>query len=385
MAPTQREQIERLSAENVELKEKVNSLVETVDQLKATLEGLSVGHGETVVRVEAVEDNLCLIKTEQRDLERDLTSTMLRLEGQQMYSRKQTLLLTGAAVEIPVRGEDTRDVVLRLLSTYLGVTGINKSDICACHRLRNPKVILVRFTHLDNSDRVYRARTKPKRQGLLIFESLTAERLSVIEMIKALRNDPRSSVLSYFTQAGKIFVKTSESRDVRPIEIPFGCGPDQIRDLCEGRKVDPSDTTIRDQFRAIHGNVVAHGVVDAHGGNPWVTVQRNRNKHQHTRVLPTSHQSTHGAQGVQAGRGLPVSSGSGVRTTQGSSSVPASDRPLTSSRSGAGLSHGVPPPDLPAPPKPDLPVHDASPNLVPAPLDGNQTDTQAETAVKSVY
>ena len=63
--------------------------------------------GETTVRVEAVEDNLCKVKAEQIELGQDLTLTMLRLEEQQMYTRKQTLLLTGSAVELPARGEDT--------------------------------------------------------------------------------------------------------------------------------------------------------------------------------------------------------------------------------------------------------------------------------------
>ena len=113
MPPSNKDQIDRLAKENSALKERVDSLTETVDQLKSALEHLSISHGETNVRVEAVEENLCSVKSEQKELERDLTATMLRLEGQQMYSRKQTLLLTGSAVEMPVRGEDTRDVVLK--------------------------------------------------------------------------------------------------------------------------------------------------------------------------------------------------------------------------------------------------------------------------------
>ena len=55
--PSQKEQIERLSAENADLKKK-DSLTETVNELKAALEVLNVSHGETTIRVEAVEENL---------------------------------------------------------------------------------------------------------------------------------------------------------------------------------------------------------------------------------------------------------------------------------------------------------------------------------------
>ena len=41
MAPTQKEQIERLAKENADLKDKVNSLTETVNQLKTTVELLN--------------------------------------------------------------------------------------------------------------------------------------------------------------------------------------------------------------------------------------------------------------------------------------------------------------------------------------------------------
>ena len=292
MPPSNKDQIDRLSKENATLRERVDALTTTVEQLKSAIEHLSVTQGEATIRVEAVEDNLCSVKAEQNELAIDLTATMLRLEGQHMYSRKQTLLLTGSSVEMPVRGEDTRDVVLRLLSTHLGLTDINKWDISACHRLRNPKVILVRFLHLDLSDRVYRARTKPKRPGLLIFESLTAERLSVIDLLKTLKNNPQSPVLSYFTQGGRIYVRTSESRDIKPIEIPFGCGIEQIHELCEGKKVTPSELAIRDQFRAVHGRGAGTGQGHSHTSrppNPWVSVTRGTKPR---RGPPSSNQHT---------------------------------------------------------------------------------------------
>ena len=159
------------------------SKLETALQL--ALETCGARHSEACIRVESVEENLCQLTEGHQELQYDQASLMLKLEAQQMYSRKQTLLLTGPAVGPPTRGEDTRGIVLGLLNRHLGLSGLQPADICACHRLKNPKVILVRFSHLDHSDRVYHARTKPKLRGLLIFESLTAERLFVIDMIKA--------------------------------------------------------------------------------------------------------------------------------------------------------------------------------------------------------
>ena len=276
--PTQAELIKRLTAENAELSDKLNLVTERVSKLEVALqkvlEACDARHSEACVRVESVEENLGQLMEGQQELQHDQASLMLRLESQQMYSRKQTLLLTGPAVGPPSRGEDVRGIALGLLSRHLGLSGLQPGDICACHRLKNPKVILVRFTHLDHSERVYRARTKPKQRGLLIFESLTAERLSVIDMIKELKAEGTSTILSFYTQGGKILVRTSEDKNVRPVEIPFGLNKDQIKALCSGERVSPTPVAVRDQFRAVNSGSHPLQRVPGLRQNPWTLVSR---------------------------------------------------------------------------------------------------------------
>ena len=275
MAPTQKETIEKLVSENVSQKETIDKLVaEDADlrnQLKQLAERVSklesasesqklesdtqnARQTESFVRLEAVEDNLCQVSAEQQQLQEDQARLMLSMEGQQMYSRKQTLLLTGDAVRPPLQGEDTRKYVLQLLKGYLGISDLQPHEISACHRLRNPKIILVRFLGLHDSDKVYRARTKPKRKGLTIFESLAAERLSVVHMLRDLKDEENTPFVSYFTQGGKILARTSEDRDVKPVEIPIGVTKDQVRDLCKGKKVEVTSLEIRNHFRTIHAS-----------------------------------------------------------------------------------------------------------------------------------
>ena len=292
MAPTQKEQIEKLSSENLELKALVEKLTEHSQQLTERLEKLEAAHevlglqqSEGLVRIEAVEENLCELKTDQQEIRDDQANMMLRLESQQMYTRKQTLLVTGEAVKEPVKGEDVRKTVIQLLTECLGIEGLQPHHICACHRMKNPKVILVRFASLDDTERVYRARTRPKKRGLLIFESLTSERLSVIHDLRDLKKESDSKVLSYYTQTGKIFVRTSENKDVRPTEIPFGMTKDQIRDLCGGKSVELSSTEILDRFRDVHDPKVDTGAKRggrtqgaSNPGNSWTRVTKGKDK-----------------------------------------------------------------------------------------------------------
>lgn len=246
--PSQKDMIERLSNENASLKATVDSLTERITSLEQSFKELSSNQVESFARVEAVEENLCTVASEQKELEKDQASLLLRVEQQQQYSRKQTLLLSGPAVQMPTRGENIRGVVLGLIANYLDITDLSQKDICACHRLGNQKTILVRFVDMRNSDRVYRSRVKPKRQGLHVFESLTSERLAVVNMIRTLKESQDSPILSYFTQSGKVCVITSQNQKV---EIPFGAQMSDIRALCEGRAFVPTPTAVRDQFRAI--------------------------------------------------------------------------------------------------------------------------------------
>ena len=70
MAPTQKEQIERLQAENVELKRQLQLVIERLDKLEAD-------QNESYVRIEAVEDKLCQLTAEQQQLQQDQAGLML--------------------------------------------------------------------------------------------------------------------------------------------------------------------------------------------------------------------------------------------------------------------------------------------------------------------
>ena len=61
-------------------------------------------------------------------------------------------------------------------------------------------------------------------------------------------------MVSYFTQGGKILVRTSEERDAKLTEIPIGVSKDQIREMCKGKRIQPTSLQIRNQFRITHAN-----------------------------------------------------------------------------------------------------------------------------------
>ena len=76
----------------------------------------------------------------------------------------------------------------------------------------------------------------------------------MVHMLRDLKGEEDSPVVSYFTQGGKILVRTSEDRDAKLIEVPIGVSKDQLREMCKGKKIQLTSLQIRNQFRIIHEN-----------------------------------------------------------------------------------------------------------------------------------
>ena len=81
----------------------------------------------------------------------------------------------------------------------------------------------------------------------------------MVHMLRDMKSDENPPVLSYFTQGGKILVRTSEDRNVKLVEIPIGVTKDQVRDLCKRKRVEVSSLEIRNQFRLTHSGAQVGG------------------------------------------------------------------------------------------------------------------------------
>ena len=224
---------EKLREENEDLRKELGSLRGVVSSLKGELQTLQIIVSENIERREAVETNLVGIEQTCSDLQDTQAKMSSAIELQVQYSRKSTLLLTGRAIPAFKEGEHTRSSVVGLLKEYLGMD-IHPRAITACHRLRNKGTILVRFADLDERMAVYRQRLSPRKQGLLVHESLTNERLAVIRILQRLhKTTDGSPFLSYFTSMGKIFIRLADSPKAKVVELAVGTTERDILTICE--------------------------------------------------------------------------------------------------------------------------------------------------------
>lgn len=234
---------DRLSEENAELRREVQNLKESLATLKSEMEGLQFVVSENVMRRECAENDLSTLHSKCSSLEGKVTTVQSQCEGirgsqgrlasavevQAQYSRRSTLLLSGSAVPAYQPGEDTLSGSLRIIKDYLGIQ-IHPLAISACHRLRNRNVILLRFLNYAERDSVYRRRIKPLKGGLSVHESLTAERLAVVKIIRSLHYPKEGSPLdTFYTSQGNIFIKPRGCQ--RAIEVKVGASKEDILSL----------------------------------------------------------------------------------------------------------------------------------------------------------
>ena len=110
-----------------------------------------------------------------------------------------------------------RDIICKTINERLDLAQvkIKPSDLSACHRLGQTDRVIVRFMDGDHKQLVYRARTKPKVRGLLVFENLSKGRSATIRELSQLRKQNRIS--KFWTLNGDIFVIPHEQSS--PIKL----------------------------------------------------------------------------------------------------------------------------------------------------------------------
>lgn len=236
----QKESIDDLKIKQTLLEGKVEELQRTVTHLTDELQSLHILHQETVAGHAHVERVLETVLEENQKLAQREEANARKLEMLEQYSRKYTLILTGRAVPTFQKDEDIRRVTLRLLNEYLGIT-LTRESITACHRLHSKGTILLRLADLDERMKIYMKRTKPIRHGLLVFESLTSERMGVIKMLKSMRAASTCPFHSYFTFRGVVFLKVRDTD--KPIEVDIGTTEDQIVKICRGERPEKPKRT----------------------------------------------------------------------------------------------------------------------------------------------
>ena len=132
-----------------------------------------------------MEGNIAIQKAVTDSLAVDRDRIINELDEQQQYSRRNCLMLHGVK---ETAKEDVEKVVMNILDTKL-VAGVLERDISRTHRIgrkqnddngKKERPIIVRFTSYRQRKQVFDRKKKLKGQNILITESLTKKRYSLL-------------------------------------------------------------------------------------------------------------------------------------------------------------------------------------------------------------
>ena len=216
------------SVDNVS--KKVSDLASMLDDYKSHVEERLTNYkNETEQKLTVIETALTVANEEKATMSNTITELenkcqYLRdslhthdrsIDSLEQYGRRNCVLLHGVKEE---KNESTDDVFVDIVSKQLGVK-IEKSDIDRSHRIGAPRKdsrhrpIIVKLARYNVRASIFRAKRKFKNTGMLLTDSLTRHRVTVLSEART-----KYGKMNVWTMDGEIFTKINN----KPVNITKG-------------------------------------------------------------------------------------------------------------------------------------------------------------------
>ena len=146
-------------------------------------------------------------------LKRQVAKLDEKIDEQEAYERRDTLVLSGEGIPIHSLGENCISVAKKVIQNELKLL-IPESDISVCHRLgRKPtnqtqdkRSLIIKFCRRDAKHDVLVASRRVKSKKLFANESLTPVRQSILYALRRAKRELPNIVTGTTTSNGSVFV-----------------------------------------------------------------------------------------------------------------------------------------------------------------------------------
>ena len=206
------------------------------------------------------DGELAALKTSNADLKKENCRLNDALDHADQYVRKDSIILSGPALQPPSENEDTYALVQTLLHDHLNID-IEQRDINITHRLGPVKPgsphknIYVKFTRRADKNRTIiasktlnkapAAGNQPHRPKLYANESLTPARRRIFSALRRMKADTPTLVKGCTTRDGRILAFTppapGQTRDRRHAITNFT----ELEDFCRDFVKKPLDNFLQ--------------------------------------------------------------------------------------------------------------------------------------------
>jgi BMFP domain-containing protein YqiC len=154
----------------------------------------------------------------QHALDKKISTLEDKLDEYEQYSRRNCLLLHGLP---EVYKENTNNIAISTIKDHLEIT-LTDEDIDRSHRLGrrqkddtsdesaqmpHPRPIIIKLCSYNKRERIFKAKSKLKKTGIVITENLTAKRMALLNSTKQ-----HESVSAAWTTDGRVQCITTSDK-----------------------------------------------------------------------------------------------------------------------------------------------------------------------------
>ena len=173
-------------------------------------------------KIEQLEGEVSSLKTKLYKLEE-------KIDDQEAYERRDTIIISGEKVPIVTPNENCTEMVCKLMEENLNLS-VNAADISVSHRLgpkpitqkADKRKIIIKLCRRENKINILRCARAIKPQNLFFSESLTIQRQEISAALRKARRQLPNIISGTTTIDGSVYVWTrrggssgSSTRDMR--------------------------------------------------------------------------------------------------------------------------------------------------------------------------
>ena len=149
------------------------------------------------------DEKIAALEGEVRCLKKSLAKLEERVEDNDSYERRDTLVFSGPAVPPPTATEKCSETVVEVLKRKLDVN-ISKEEISIAHRHgKEKKSIIVKFCRRSNKIDIVSSAKTVRPANLYISECLTPQRETIAYVLRRAKREFPDIVAGSSTQEGK--------------------------------------------------------------------------------------------------------------------------------------------------------------------------------------
>ena len=199
---------------NQTLKNLVPAMCEIFRSFQFNLNSILESMQKDFVKILEEQDReIKLVKTEISDMKKQIMTLEEKIEDNEAYERRDSLILSGNALPDGSTNENCLEVVQKLLTEHLSYV-IQPTDISVVHRLGKKPIsqkpdrrnIIIKFCRRNSKVDLLAAARRVKPSNLFLNESLTPQRQNISYALRKAKREFPHIVSGTSTSDGRVYV-----------------------------------------------------------------------------------------------------------------------------------------------------------------------------------